>query len=155
MTTRRKFLALVCGAYAGAATAQLPPNIAAQRAKALQQAVDKVVGSATVRRGRVKLDLPPLIENGNTVPLSVTVESPMTPADHVKAIHVFTEKNPQPNVVSAHLGPRAGRAVLTTRARIADSGTVLAIAQMSDGSFWSGSMNVVVTLSACLEDGLI
>ena len=155
MTTRRKFLALVCGAYAGAAAAQLPPNIAAQRAKALQQAVDKVVGGATVRRGRVKLDLPPLIDNGNTVPLTVTVESPMTPADHVKAIHVFTEKNPQPNVVSVHLGPRAGRAVLTTRARIADSGTVLAVAQMSDGSFWSGSMNVIVTLSACLEDGLI
>ena len=155
MTTRRKFLALVCGAYAGAAAAQLPPNIAAQRAKALQQAVDKVVGGATVRRGRVKLDLPPLIDNGNTVPLSVTVESPMTAADHVKAIHVFTEKNPQPNVVSVHLGPRAGRAVLTTRARIADSGTVLAVAQMSDGSFWSGSMNVIVTLSACLEDGLI
>ena len=155
MTTRRKFLALVCGAYAGAAAAQLPPNIAALRAKALQNAVDKVVGGATVRRGRVKLDVPPLIENGNTVPLSVTVESPMTPADHVKAIHVFTEKNPQPNVASVHLGPRAGRAVLTTRARIADSGTVLAVAQMSDGSFWSGSVNVIVTLSACLEDGLI
>ena len=155
MTTRRAFLALACGAYAAAAPAQLPSNIAALRAKALQQAVARVVGGATVRRGRVKLDLPPLIENGNTVPLSVTVESPMTPADHVKAIHVFTEKNPQPNVVSVHLGPRAGRAVLTTRARIADSGTVLAVAQMSDGSFWSGSMNVIVTLSACLEDGLI
>ena len=96
MTTRRKFLAILCGTYAGAAAAQLPPNIAALRAKALQQAVDKVVGGATVRRGRVKLDLPPLIDNGNTVPLTVTVESPMTPADHVKAIHVFTEKNPQP-----------------------------------------------------------
>jgi len=155
MTTRRKFLALACGAYASAAAAQLPPNIAALRRQALQDAVDKVVGGATVRQGRVKLVLPPLIENGNTVPLSVTVESPMTPADHVKAIHVFTEKNPQPNVVSVHLTPRAGRAVLTTRARVADSGTVLAVAQMSDGSFWSGSMNVVVTLSACLEDGLI
>ena len=155
MTTRRKFLALACGAYAGAATAQLPPNIAALRRKALQNAVDKVVGGATLRRGRVKLDLPPLIENGNTVPLSVTVESPMTPADHVKAIHVFTEKNPQPNVVSVHLGLRAGHAVLTTRARIADSGTVLAVAQMSDGSFWSESVQVIVTLSACLEDGLI
>ena len=155
MTTRRAFLALACGAYAAQAPAQLPSNIAALRAKALQQAVARVTGGVTVRRGRVKLDLPPLIENGNTVPLSVTVESPMTQADHVKAIHVFTEKNPQPNVVSVHLGPRAGRAVLTTRARIADSGTVLAVAQMSDGSFWSGSMNVIVTLSACLEDGLI
>jgi sulfur-oxidizing protein SoxY len=68
---------------------------------------------------------------------------------------VFTEKNPQPRVVSARLGPRAGRARIATRARIADSGTVLAIARMSDGSFWSDSVSVVVTLSACLEDGLI
>jgi sulfur-oxidizing protein SoxY len=89
------------------------------------------------------------------VPLSVTVESPMSAADHVKAIHVFTEKNPQPYVITAHLGPRAGRASLATRARIADTGRVIAIAQMSDGSFWSDTVSVVVTLSACLEDGLI
>jgi sulfur-oxidizing protein SoxY len=114
-----------------------------------------VVGDAPVRRGRVKLDLPPLIDNGNSVPLAVAVESPMTAADHVRAIHVFTEKNPQPNVVSAHLGPRAGRARLATRIRLADTGTVIAIAQMSDGSFWSDSAEVVVTLSACLEEGLI
>jgi sulfur-oxidizing protein SoxY len=79
----------------------------------------------------------------------------MTDADHVTAIHVFTEKNPQPYIITARLGPRAGRARIATRARIADSGTVLAIAQMSDGTFWSDSVAVVVTLSACLEDGLI
>jgi sulfur-oxidizing protein SoxY len=89
------------------------------------------------------------------VPLSVEVESPMTAADHVKAIHVFTERNPQPYVLTAHLGPRAGRARIATRARIADTGTVTAIAQLSDGSFWSDSVKVVVTLSACLEEGLI
>ena len=115
----------------------------------------KVTGGAPLRRGRVKLDLPPLIDNGNAVPLSVTVDSPMTPADHVKAIHVFTERNPQPNVVNAWLGPRAGRARIETRARIADTQTVTAIAQLSDGSFWSDSVEVVVTLSACLEEGLI
>jgi sulfur-oxidizing protein SoxY len=103
----------------------------------------------------VTLDLPPLVDNGNTVPMSVAVDSPMTPADHVKSIHVFTEKNPQPNVVGVFLGPRAGRARFSTRIRIADSQTVLAIARMSDGSFWSGSVDVVVTLSACLEEGLI
>jgi sulfur-oxidizing protein SoxY len=79
----------------------------------------------------------------------------MTQADHVKAIHVFTEKNPQPYVVSAYLGPRSGRASLATRARIADTGKVIAIAQLSDGSYWQDSVSVVVTLSACLEDGLI
>jgi sulfur-oxidizing protein SoxY len=137
------------------AAAQLPPNIAALRQAALDDAIRKVVGDAQVRPGKVKLDLPPLIDNGNTVPLSVTVESPMTEADHVKAIHIFTEKNPQPFVISAHLGPRSGRARISTRARIADTGKVIAIAQLSDGSYWSDTVSVVVTLSACLEDGLI
>ena len=73
----------------------------------------------------------------------------------MKAIHIFTEKNPQPYVITAHLGPRAGRATLSTRARIADTGRVIAIAQLSDGSYWSDTVSVIVTLSACLEDGLI
>ena len=156
MKTRREFLLLACVAAASPAVhAQLTPNIVALRKAALEGAVRKVTGGAQLRPGRVKLDLPPLIENGNSVPLTVTVESPMTAADHVRAIHVFTEKNPQPNVISAWLGPRAGRAALTTRARIADTGTVIAVAQLSDGSFWSDRAEVVVTLSACLEDGLI
>jgi len=155
MTTRREFLVLACGAFAPAAEAQLDPNQEALRRAAFQEAVRKVTGGAPVSRGRVKLDLPPLIDNGNTVPLSVSVESPMTSADHVRAIHVFTEKNPQPNVLSVHLGPRAGRASLVTRVRIADTQSVTAIAQLSDGTFWSDSVHVVVTLSACLEDGLI
>jgi len=157
MTTRREFLVLA-GASLGAATtakAQLDPNLAGQRKAAFQAAVRKVVGDSQVRPGRVKLQLPPLIDNGNSVPLSVAVESPMTAADHVKAIHVLTEKNPLPDVVSVHLGPRAGRASVSTRVRLADTQTVLAIAQMSDGSFWSDSADVVVTLSACLEEGLI
>ena len=152
---RRQFVVLACGAVATGAQAQLTPNLAALRKAALEEAVRKVVGNTPARPGRVKLDLPPLIENGNSVPLTVSVDSPMTTADYVRAIHVFTEKNPQPNVISAWLGPRAGRARLSTRARIADTGIVTAVAQMSDGSFWSDSVQVVVTLSACLEDGLI
>ena len=153
MITRRAFLLL--SLLSSTAKAQLPPNIAEIRKKALDEAMRKVVGNAQVRHGRVKLDIPPLIDNGNAVPLSVEVESPMTPADHVKAIHVFTERNPQPYVLTVHLGPRAGRARISTRARIGDTGAVTAIAQMSDGSFWSDSVKVIVTLSACLEEGLI
>jgi sulfur-oxidizing protein SoxY len=82
----------------------------------------------------------------------VKVESPMTVADHVKAIHVFTEKNPQPNVVSVFLGPRAGRASVSTRMRLADTQTVVAIGELSDGTFWSDRADVVVTLAACLEE---
>jgi sulfur-oxidizing protein SoxY len=156
ITTRRQFLTLACGALAaGEAMAQLDPNIQALRAAALESAIRKVTGGKPVRAGKVKLEVPPLVDNGNTVPVSVSVDSPMTSADHVKAIHVFTEKNPQPYVVSTYLGPRAGRASIATRARIADSGRVIALAQLSDGSFWSHTVSVVVTLSACLEDGLI
>ena len=120
----------------------------------MQEAVRTAIGEATVKKGRVKLDLPPIVENGNSVPCTVAVESPMTATDHVKAIHIFNEKNPQPNVISVKLGPRAGRAAFTTRIRLADSQTVTAIAEMSDGSCWSDDVDVIVTLAACLEESL-
>jgi len=147
MTSRRDFLIAAVGGVG------LAPAAGRARATpaAMQDAIRKVVGGAAVRRGKVKLDVPPLIDNGNAVALSVAVESPMTQADHVKSIHVFTEKNPQPNVVSVYLGPRSGRASIATRVRLADTQTVVAIAGLSDGSFWSDSVDVVVTLSACLE----
>ena len=155
MTSRREFIVLACGALSGAAQAQLPPDIGAKRKAAADEALRKVTGGKELRTGKVKLDVPPLIDNGNAVPLTVTVDSPMTEKDHVRAIHVLTERNPQPNVVAVHLGSRAGRASITTRVRLADTQTVTAIAQMSDGSFWADRVAVVVTLSACLEDGLI
>jgi sulfur-oxidizing protein SoxY len=117
----------------------------------MQDAIRKIAGSALINKGKVTLELPQLVENGNTVSMSVKVDSPMTQSDYVKAIHVFTEKNPQPNVVSFHLSPRSGRATVATRIRLADSQTVTAIAQMSDGTFWSQNVDVVVTLAACLE----
>ena len=156
MTTRRQFLGLAAGTVAaGSARAQLDPNIAVKRRIALDSAIAKVTRGAALREGKVKLEVPPLIDNGNAVPVTVSVDSPMTAAEHVKAIHLLTEKNPQPYVLSAYLGPRAGRARLATRARIADSGRVIAIAELSDGTYWSQTVSVIVTLSACLEDGLI
>jgi sulfur-oxidizing protein SoxY len=120
--------------------------------QAMQDAIGKVVGAARVTPGLVTLELPPLVENGNTVPMTVSVDSPMTEAEHVRAIHVFTEKNPQPEVVGFRFGPRAGRARVATRIRLADTQTVTALAELSDGSFRSVSVAVVVTLAACLED---
>lgn len=151
MTSRRNFLIAAAGGI-GLATRARP---ARATPAAMQDAVRKVTGGAALRSGRVKLDVPPLIDNGNSVTLSVAVESPMTPSDHVKAIHVFTERNPLPNVLSVRLGPRAGRARITTRVRLADSGSVLAIAELSDGSYWTDSVQVVVTLSACLEEAQV
>jgi sulfur-oxidizing protein SoxY len=117
----------------------------------MRTAIRNVVGEASIRKGRVELEVPPLVENGNTVALSVAVDSPMTATDYVKALHVFNEKNPQPNVISVHLGPRAGKAKISTRFRLADSQMVTAIAEMSDGTFWSASADVIVTLAACVE----
>ena len=129
------------------ARAQVLANPAAQA-----MAIRKVVGESDVKPGKVKLDVPPLSENGNSVSISVTVDHPMTPTNYVKAIHVFTEKNPQPNVISVQLGPRAGRASISTRMRLADTQTVTAIAELSDGTFWSDTGTVLITLGACLED---
>lgn len=106
---------------------------------------------APVLPGRVRLDLPPLVENGNSVTLTVAVDSPMTAADHVRAIGIFNEKNPQPEVAVFRLGPRAGRAAVTTRIRLADSQRITAVAELGDGSFWSGTADVIVTLAACVE----
>ncbi len=148
-TTRRRFL---IGAGGAVLLATLPSGRAGATPASMQAAVKVVTGDAPVRQGRISLELPPLVENGNAVPLAITVESPMTDADHVKAIHIFTEKNPQPNVVSFHLGPRAGSATISTRMRLADTQIVLGIAEMSDGTFWRDEVEVVVTLAACLEE---
>jgi sulfur-oxidizing protein SoxY len=145
----RRELLLVAGA--GLASLVVVRRAAATP-EAMQQAIRKVVGSARVSPGRVTLELPPLVENGNVVPLAVSVESPMTEADHVRAMHVFTERNPQPDVLSVRLGPRAGRARVATRVRLANTQSVVAIAELSDGSWWSASADVVVTLAACLEE---
>jgi sulfur-oxidizing protein SoxY len=118
----------------------------------MEAAIRAFVGEAQVQRGRVKLEIPVLVENGNAVPLTVSVESPMTAGDFVKTIAVFNQKNPQPNVGTFHLGPRAGRASVAMRIRLATTQTITAVAQLSDGSFWSDSVDVLVTLAACLED---
>ena len=150
--TRRRFL-IEAAALAGVVGIAVP--LAAKPTSAtpasMRAAIRKIIGEAPLNKGKVKIDVPPLIENGNAVPLTISCESPMTADDHVKAIHVFAEKNPQPNVVSVQLGPRSGRATVSTRIRLADSQKVVAVAQMSDGSFWTDEVEVVVTLAACLE----
>jgi sulfur-oxidizing protein SoxY len=114
--------------------------------------VQSVTKGAAVRAGRVKLELPPLADNGNSVSMRVTVESPMTPQDHVRAIHLFSERNPVRHMAAFYLGPRSGRAEIVSRIRLAGSQRIVAVAEMSDGSFWAGSAPVVVTLSACLDE---
>jgi sulfur-oxidizing protein SoxY len=148
ISTRRRFLSLAGAAVSGFVTirpAQATPAM-------LASAIRNVVGSAVIKFGKVKLDMPPLVENGNTVPMTISVMSPMTPDDYVRSIHVFNEKNPQPNMGNFYLGPWCGRAQVSTRVRLADSQKIVAIAQLSDGTFWQTSVDVVVTLAACTEE---
>src|SRR5437763_14824632 len=153
-SSRRQFLGLA----GGAAVLGTLPVVIVRPAEAtpamLASAIQNVTGGATVRTGKVKLDIPPLVENGNTVPMTVSVANPMTSDDYVKSIHVFNEKNPQPNIGNFHLGPRAGRAQVSTRIRLADSQKIVAIARLSNDTFWSVGVDVVVTLAACTEEGI-
>lgn len=129
----------------------IAPSVVIAKKPEAMEAVAKIVGSNTIRDGRVKLVIPPLVESGNLVVLKLSIESPMTANDYVKAVHVVSEANPSPNMFTAYFTPRSGRAELTTRVRLADSQRVWAIAQMSDGSFWQGYADTLVTLSACTE----
>jgi sulfur-oxidizing protein SoxY len=147
MRPTRRWIVL---ATAGLVFAPFPPPAAATEA-AMEEAIRALLGEAEPQRGKVKLELPPIVENGNTVSLTVSVDSPMTEADHVESIHIFNQKNPQPYVAAFNLGPRAGKASVSTRIRLADSQQVVAIARLSDGSFWSDNVDVIVTLAACTE----
>ncbi|MCK1282357.1 SoxY-related AACIE arm protein [Bradyrhizobium sp. 44] len=151
-TTRRQFLNLA-GSVTVAGTIPIVTLRPLEATPAmLTAAIRNVVGEAPVRTGKVKLDIPPLVENGNTVPLTVSVASPMTANDYVKSIHVFNEKNPQPNIGNFHLGPSSGRAQISTRIRLADTQKVVAIARLSDDTFWQVTTEIVVTLAACTEE---
>ena len=151
-SSRRQFLGLAGSAAVAGAIPIVTLRPAEATPATLATAIRNVVGEAAVRTGKVKLDVPPLVENGNTVPMTVSVANPMTANDYVKSIHVFNEKNPQANVGNFHLGPHAGRAQISTRIRLADSQKIVAIARLSDDSFWSVTADVVVTLAACTEE---
>ena len=140
---------LHAGAALGLAVALRPAR--ADLSDELRNAVQHFARGAPVREGRVVLDVAPLVENGNAVPVTVSATSPMTTADHVVALALFNERNPQRDVAVFRLGPRAGRAEIATRIRLATSQQLVAVAQMSDGTFWSHTVEVIVTLAACVE----
>ncbi|WP_426174312.1 SoxY-related AACIE arm protein [Massilia sp. TWR1-2-2] len=140
---RRKVLAGL-GALALVGSAAATPEEMAAAIKAF-------TGGTAPKQGRVTLDVATLVDNGNTVPVAVRVDSPMTAADHVAAIAIFNERNPETGVAVFTLGPRAGKAEVSTRIRMATSQKLVALARMSDGSCWMHSADVVVALAACIE----
>jgi len=147
--TRRRFILLSALGMGSLLALPRPARATPDTAAAAMQAI---VGDAASRVGKVTLDLPPIAENGNSVPLTVSVQSPMTPTEHVRSVHIFSEENPLPTVAHFYLGPRAGKAQVSTRIRLFKSQRIIALAALSDGSFWSGSAEILITLGACLEE---
>ena len=115
----------------------------------------KITGGVAAERRGVEVVLPQIAENGNSVPLNIRVDSPMTEADHVESIHVFAERNPRPLVASFLLGPQAGRAEITTRVRLAGTQTVTVLVELSGKRFLMGPAYVLVTSAACLDESLL
>jgi len=136
---------------AGAALACVVVRPATAQVPDLKAAINAYTGGREVRSGRVNVDIARLIDNGNAVPMTVSVESPMTAESFVRSIAVFNERNPERDVARFELSAQSGRAVVSTRIRLATSQQIVAIATMSDGSLWSGAVDVVVTLAACIE----
>ena len=146
---RRRFILGASGALA----MSLIPLSARSAPADMRAALLRAFGRAPIKDGRVQLKVPALVDNGRSAPLSVSVESPMTADDYVRMVHIFSEKNPLPDVARYHFGPRSGRAEISTRIRLADSQTLMAVAEMNDGSLWSGTAETVITLAACIEMG--
>jgi len=147
MTTRRGF---ALGAAAAAAVAMWVGPVLAQSKPADVQALLKILmGDAKPGEGGVSIQLPDIAENGNTVPYGVTVESPMTETDFVKAVHILAPANPLPQVSSFFFTPQSGRAAVSGRMRLAQTQEVLAVAEMSDGTFSTGRRPVKVTVGGC------
>ena len=126
-----------------------PLPAAASMEDATREAIRRVIGDRTPQEGRVTLRLPAIAENGNNVPLSVAVESPMTVADHVRAIHVFADRNPAPEIASFRLSPAMGRAQADTRIRLGVTQDVIALAEMQDGQVFIARAEVRVTIGGC------
>jgi sulfur-oxidizing protein SoxY len=151
MTSRRDFLNQLAATGLAASVAVRPLSGLAQD-DPLAAHVRAYAAGGAIKEGRVKLDIAPLVDNGNSVPIDINVESPMTATDRVVGIAVFNEKNPQPEVAEFVLGPRAGRAHVATRIRMATTQRIVAVAKMQDGRCWTHTVEVVVTLAACLDD---
>ena len=143
---RREFL---LGASAAATTLLAADALAQDPGRAWEDALKRVVGDARPIEGRITLDMPEIAENGNTVPFSVSVDSPMTERDHVKAVHLISTGNPQPGVATFRYTPQSGRAAVSSRMRLARSQDVIVVAELSDGRFLIARRPVKVTIGGC------
>ena len=131
------------------AAAAIAPKLAFADEKAVATEIKKLYGDKPMASGKIKLDVPEIAENGLVVPINVEIESPMTEADYVKAVHVFAEGNPQPGVVSYHFTPACGKASAATRMRLAQTQDIICVAEMSNGALHTAKANIKVTIGGC------
>lgn len=147
---RRSFLA---GSAAGLVAAVIVRPVSAfTQSDVLKTLVNQYAAGGAVREGRVKFDIARLVDNGNSVPVEITVDSPMTTQQHVIGIALFNEKNPQNDIAQFTLSPLAGRARIATRIRLATTQQLVAVAKMNDGSCWTHTVEVLVTVASCVEE---
>jgi sulfur-oxidizing protein SoxY len=131
------------------AAAAIAPKLAFADEKTVAAEIKKLYGDKPMASGKIKLDVPEIAENGLVVPINVEIESPMTEADYVKAVHVFAEGNPQPGVVSYHFTPACGKASAATRMRLAQTQDIICVAEMSNGALHTAKANIKVTIGGC------
>jgi sulfur-oxidizing protein SoxY len=146
---RRDVLKLLGLGTVAAATGSMLSSEALATPEATAKYLAKLSGTSSYKSGKISLKMPDIAENGATVPLTVSVDSPMTANNYVKSIHVAADKNPNPEVVSFHLTPASGKAEVSTRMRLAKTQNVVAVAVMSDGSVHRVSRKVKVTIGGC------
>jgi sulfur-oxidizing protein SoxY len=144
--TRRETLIAGMASFAAAAIA---PSLALADAAAVEAEIKKLYGDKKPGSGKIKLDVPQIAENGLVVPINVEVESPMTAADHVKAVHVFADGNPLPGIISYKFTPESGKAAASARMRLAQTQNIVCVAEMADGSLFSAKAEVKVTIGGC------
>jgi sulfur-oxidizing protein SoxY len=146
--SRREF---AIGTAAALSVAALPLSavLAQDQTQAWELAVRKILGEAKPIDGKITVELPEIAENGNTVPFSISVDSPMTDKDHVKAIHIVATSNPQPGVATFRLSPQSGKAAVASRMRLQRTQDVITIAELSDGRFLMARRPVKVTIGGC------
>ena len=150
---RRRFLASATALAAGSAMGQAPSQ-RFQPIQDIQPLLTKLTNGAVPAKGGIEIELPQIAENGNSVPMHIKVASPMTPSDHVEAVHIIAERNPRPLVATFHFGPGAGRADMTTRVRLAGTQKVTVLAALSGGRFRMLQQDVLVTSAACLDESM-
>lgn len=147
--TRRAFFGGVGAGVVAISLVGISSEMALADTKGLREAIKTAIGDNKTKQGRITLETPQIAENGNTVPLSLDVESPMTPSDHVKAVHLFADGNPSPEVATFKFTPQSGAAKASTRVRLAKTQNIVAVAEMSDGSFYQAQATIKVTIGGC------